>query len=411
MLKKLRLLHVLETVDSRAGGPIAGVVAACRARAESVEAEVLSFDAADAPWLKDFPLPVHAVGLSGAPLAALGRYSFSPRGLDWLKSYAADYDGVLVHGIWTFPAVAVHSVLKRMNLPYYVYAHGMLDPWFRSSSQLKHWKKQVYWTLALGPALRDAAGVLFTAEEERLRARGAFLGHGYKERVISYGVDDVPPPTPAQTAAFAAHTPDLAGRPFLLFLGRVHVKKGVDLLVDAFHQMPDKALHLVIAGPEGNDALGDRLRRRISELGLGDRVHWTGMLTGDAKWGAFRSAAAFVLPSHQENFGIAVAEAMACATPVLISDKVNIWREVVQDGGGLAESDTLEGATRLLTRFTDLDAAERAQMGRAARESFLKRFDIQTNATEILDIVQAEIAARAHAAALQPSRGRPPAKP
>lgn len=119
--------------------------------------------------------------------------------------------------------------------------------------------------------------------------------------------------------------------------------------------------------------LGDR-------LGVGHRIHWPGMLKGEAKWGAFRSAAALLLPSHQENFGVVVAEAMACATPVLISDKVNIWREVSSARAGFIEPDTLEGTRTLIAKFQAMTAEDRERMSKDAREGFLKHFDVQVTA-------------------------------
>ena len=112
------------------------------------------------------------------------------------------------------------------------------------------------------------------------------------------------------------------------------------------------------------------------------------MLTGDAKWGAFRAAEAFVLPSHQENFGIAVSEALACGTPVLISDQVNIWREVTGDGAGLAEPDTADGTLHLLTRWRALDDGARARMREAARQTFQERFEIGAVARSLVAVLQ-----------------------
>ena len=100
------------------------------------------------------------------------------------------------------------------------------------------------------------------------------------------------------------------------------------------------------------------------------------MLTGDLKWGALHAAETFILPSHQENFGLAVIEALACTKPVLISDKVNIWREIDTDGAGFVEDDTYTGATRLLLRWFGLSNTEREAMGQRARASFEKRFQI-----------------------------------
>jgi len=108
------------------------------------------------------------------------------------------------------------------------------------------------------------------------------------------------------------------------------------------------------------------------------------MLAGAAKWGALRTAEAFVLPSHQENFGIAVVEALACGTPVLISDQVNIWREIAGDGAGLAGPDTAAGTLRLLTQWHALDDRARAQMRQAALETFTRRYEIGAAARSLV---------------------------
>ena len=110
------------------------------------------------------------------------------------------------------------------------------------------------------------------------------------------------------------------------------------------------------------------------------------MLVGDAKWGALRSAEVFVLPSHQENFGIAVAEALACGIPVLISRRVNIWREVLADGAGLAEEDSIAGTTAALHQWCALSVEERTAMGSAASSCFARRFAIEHTAAQLAEL-------------------------
>jgi glycosyltransferase involved in cell wall biosynthesis len=232
--------------------------------------------------------------------------------------------------------------------------------------------------------LRDAKAVLFTCEEERLRSRNAFWGFEYHERVVVLGTADPDGDAEGEIAAFAQAFPHLRNRRFLLFLSRIHLKKGCDLLVEAFaslaRELPDN-LDLVMAGP---DALGwiPELKQMARTLGVDHRIHWVGMLTGALKWGAFRMAEAMILPSHQENFGIVVAEAMACSTPVLISNKVNIWREVNACGAGFVESDSAQGTCNLIRRFYALTREERAGMAIAARAGFLRYFDIGITARE-----------------------------
>ena len=153
-------------------------------------------------------------------------------------------------------------------------------------------------------------------------------------------------------------------------------------------------VHLVMAGPDG-DGSGRALRAQAERLGIGGRVTWAGMLDGDAKWGALRAAEAVGLPSPQENVAIAVVEALACGTPALISDQVNIWREVVEDGGGLAAPDTAEGTRRLLQqwRAESADAVAWAKRGLRARASFLRRFEGLAAARRLAGEIQGALAA------------------
>jgi glycosyltransferase involved in cell wall biosynthesis len=115
------------------------------------------------------------------------------------------------------------------------------------------------------------------------------------------------------------------------------------------------------------------------------------MLRGDLKWGAFYASDAFVLPSHQENFGIAVAEALGCGLPVLISDKVNIWREVQSDGAGLVGPDTADGTEHNLRRWLALDSLARRSMREAARASFERRFTADATARSLLAVLQEHV--------------------
>jgi glycosyltransferase involved in cell wall biosynthesis len=265
----------------------------------------------------------------------------------------------------------------------------MLDVYFRDRFPLKHLTKQLYWWIAEGRVLRDAAAVLFTCEEERIRARNVFRGAGYRERVVRFGTAEPEGEVEADKRAFRSALPALGKRPFLLYLGRIHRKKGCDLLIRAFAEnlnLIPADLDLVIAGP---DPIGwvPELKKLSDELGVIPRIHWPGMLKGELKWGAFRSAEAMILPSHQENFGIVVAESMACSTPVLISDKVNVWREVAQSQAGLVEPDTLEGTGNLIRRFVALSNHERMMMKNAARQGYLKHFAMEATASDFLELI------------------------
>jgi glycosyltransferase involved in cell wall biosynthesis len=135
------------------------------------------------------------------------------------------------------------------------------------------------------------------------------------------------------------------------------------------------------------------MQELAAQLGLANHVTWTGMIQGDLKWGAFRTAEAFILPSHQENFGISVVEALACSLPVLISNQVNIWREIVMDRAGLTEKDNLEGTRRLLTGWSTLSPAERLAFPQRARNCFETRFQVEGVALHLIEILESIITA------------------
>jgi glycosyltransferase involved in cell wall biosynthesis len=366
------------------GGPIEGVRQLALAAEEAGHhVEVVCVDEPGAPWLKDFPLKVYALGPS-----YLG-YGYAPKLVPWLKAHGRDYTFVIVNGIWQYNSLAAWRVLRRLGVPYFVFTHGMLDPWFKKHYPFKHLKKWVYWPWAEYRVLRDATAVLFTCEEEKILARQSFWLYRCREEVVNYGIAGWKGDAEAQKAAFFARFPELRGKKLLLFLGRVHEKKGGDLLISAFHrqltQKPDANLNLVMAGPSDNP-FGCKLKRLCASLGVEDQVTWTGMLQGDEKWGAFLASDVFLLPSHQENFGVAVAEALSARLPVLISNKVNIWREIDEDKAGLVEANDAAGTSALLRRWLELSPRERDGMREAARRCFLAHFEIKATAQSLIEL-------------------------
>lgn len=386
----LRILHCITSINPKNGGPIEGIkqLSAINQRYGHV-IEVVTVDMPDDPWVKAFPLACHALGPSH-----LGKWSYSRNLVPWLKANAHRYDVVIVNGIWQYHGLAVWRALRGTTTPYFVFTHGMLDPWFKRTYPLKHFKKWLFWPWAEYRLLRDAAAVMFTCEDERRLARESFWLYRCQEFVVSYGTSAPPDRAAAQRQAFLQKFPHLADKRCLLFLGRVHEKKGPDLLFKAFAnvkarnpQLVDN-VQIVMAGP-ADDAYGQKIQRLVSDVGLQSQTTWTGMISGDVKWGAFRSADAFVLPSHQENFGIAVAESMACGVPVLISNQVNIWREIEQADAGLVEADTLAGTERLLERWLQMPQLDWEQMRANAKDCFEQRFLIDRTAESFLGAMNA----------------------
>jgi glycosyltransferase involved in cell wall biosynthesis len=370
----MKILHVIHSLSPDIGGPPEGLKQIMRAYPEiGVEAEVVCMDDAGADYLRNLNFRAHPIG------AVNNGLMYSPRLAPWLRSNLDRFHGVVVHGVWQSTGITVMRA-TRHRLPYAIFTHGALDPWFKKQYPLKHLKKCLYWPIQYA-ALRSASAVLFTSETEAELAKESFWPNTWNSVVVPYGTNRPAGDPDEQREAFLSVCPQLRNRRYLLFMARIHEKKGCDLLIDAFAHIAgrDPELDLVIAGPD-QSGLQAKLQEAAMRLGVGQRIHWPGLLQGDAKWGAFRAAEVFILPSHQENFGIAVAEALACETPVLVSNQVNIWKDVIADQTGFVEEDTAEGTLRLMEKWIALSPAERSAMSERTLPSFLRRYSMKGTA-------------------------------
>lgn len=380
-----RILQVVRSLRAETGGVAVAaqtLEAALTARGELVF--TASLDPADATRAGVRIFGRHSLGYGYAA-------DFAP----WLRAHRDEFDAVLVHGLWQYPGFGTWRALRGTPTPYFVLCHGMLDPWFKRMYPLKHLKKWLYWPWAEYRVLRDAAGVLFTTEEERRLAHGSFALYRARESVVPLGLPEPPVDRAEQRAAFRALAPALGARTFLLFLGRLHPKKGLEELLRGYAAVaragtpgPD----LVIAGPCHDESYRTRLRALATDLGLGARTHWLPLLEGEAKWGALRECEAFTLFSHQENFGLAVVEALACGRPVLISDQVNVWRDIKDAGAGIVGPDTASGATETLARWLAAETPARQSMVDASRRCFERHFAIQPATDRLMEVIEAALA-------------------
>ncbi|MCC5838584.1 MAG: glycosyltransferase [Opitutales bacterium] len=384
-----RILHIVASMDPAGGG----VAQAIRTLADALKAygyvsEAVSVDAPDAPFLstgRPPDLPIHAVGP--------GRFGWAyHRNLKmWLETDGRGYDIWIIHGLWLYPSAAALRTAAARTRKVFIFPHGMLDPWFQSWKRrpTKTLRNTLYWHLLESGTVRRADGLLFTCAEERRLASTTFARYRpQRAEVVGLGNADVPAAGESPLSAFLRHCPAVEGQRYLLFLGRIHPKKGLPLLLEgwarAIREAPaGEPLHLVIAGPGADSAHGLEMQALAGRILPEGTVHFPGMLSGSAKWAALRGADAFVLFSHQENFGIAVVEALASGTPVLLSTQVNIWREVVDGGGGLAAMNDREGATKCLQSWFSLNAAQRETARAHARATYLATFSADAAARRL----------------------------
>ncbi len=254
----MKILHIIASANLAEGGPIEHAVRVGEALARRGHRQ--DFATIDPPGFApnaEIPATVFALG-SPKPqgkslLARLWRkFNYGPRAIPWLRDNAPGYDVVIVSGLWNFATVAATRALAGGPTPYVVFTHGMLDPWFKKKYPLKSAIKQLLWFVNEGVLLRRADRVLFTCEEERCLGRTSFWPYRARERVVAFGTADAPENIEGQRLAFRTAVPALGDRPFILFLSRIHEKKGIDQLIEAFH---------AVAPGSSQPGLGDRRAR------------------------------------------------------------------------------------------------------------------------------------------------------
>lgn len=379
----MKILRVMNSLNPEYGGPVAAAISqSAEMLRQGHQVDILTLDDPTAQFLSNTPATVLALGPS------FGKYRLNFRMIKWLKEHAHEYDLILVHGLWQFQSFGTWLASRQAKFEYFIFTHGMLNPWFKRTYPLKHLKKLIYWPVEYR-VLRDAQGVLFTCEEERRLARESFSRYKAREIVADYGVQSPMDDPQQSTKSFMDHYPVLKNKRRILFLGRIHPVKNCGQLIEAFARVKDydPRLHLVMAGPDQVGWMAE-LQELSRRLGVEDRITWTGMLNDDLKWGAIRSADVFVLPSHTENFGIVIAEALACGVPILTTNKVNIWREVEQDSVGFVANDDIEGISSLLQKWLTLSEVEKQKIRSNSRESFLNRYEISVTVKKLIEIAE-----------------------
>ncbi len=401
----MKILHAIDGMNPELGG----VCQALRLiipslTKQGVHSDVVSLDEPTAPFLAADSFAIHALG------PGFGPWGYAARLVPWLVENLPRFDGVIVHGLWQYHGYAVRTAMRQLKkmpqgagkLPkVFIFPQGMLDPYFQRAPErrLKAIRNWAFWKLVEGRVVNEADGMLFTCESERQLARQPFRPYKpQREVVIGMGVEELAPYTPAMRQAFAAACPGLGDSPYLLFLSRIHEKKGVDLLIKAYASLlaaKDLAAgrplpKLVIVGPGLDTPYGQKMQQLAAETPeLQAAICFPGMLGGDAKWGAFYGCEAFILPSHQENFGIAVVEALVCGKPVLISDQINIWREIDTTGGGIVNKDTESGTLNSLISWQALSPAAKQAAAQRARACYEEYFAIEPVTQRIISAVQA----------------------
>lgn len=390
----MRILHAISTLAPSAGGPAVAVVA--MARAVAALGHEISIHATDFGMAGDSAPASGAVGNGSLrisihrhlPPGALTRHASI--GL-WraLEAEIPKADIVHLHSLYMFHDWAAWRACRRAGVPYILRPHGMLDPFI---VRRHRWRKAFAEFAFQNQVTRGAALIHYTSELERDLAQPYVFGR--PGAVVPLGVDFEnfePMPSPAM---FRLRHPEIGQRNIVLFLGRLSFKKGLEILIPAFAAAiaRQENLHLVIAGPD--DGFESQARALVTANNIARRTTFTGSLARALVAEAYAAAGVFVLPSRQENFGIAAAEAMTAGTPALLSDQVHIAAEAARHGAcRVLPLDVNAWTEAILGIFSAPDEAR--LMGDRARKHALQTFDWQTAGRKLADVYERVIANRA----------------
>jgi glycosyltransferase involved in cell wall biosynthesis len=378
------VLHVIPAIAPRYGGPSQAVLGMSRAlRAAGVEAEIAATDA-DGPQGRFIAPQTEAGGdvpLHLFPRTATEAFKYSRELSRWLTERAGDYDVLHVHGVFSHATAAACRAAARRGVPAIVRPCGMLAPY---SLRQSRFRKGVYWRLCEARHVRSAACLHATApgEQDELAA----LLPGVPVRCIPLGLDEEAIAAPRRPQAFRSAHGIPQDRPLLLFLSRLHRKKGlVDFVLPALAQLsPDLVLAVVGERDSHDPEHGALARATAKSLGLEGRVFFTGPLYRDAKWAAYDAADAYVLPSRHENFGATAIEAAARGVPSVLSHEVQAAPLAAASGAAVSVPLELSAIGAAIQGQLLLDADQRAALRLRCREFALREFSWAGTAEKLL---------------------------
>lgn len=390
----MRVLNVIASVAACRGGPSQAVLELVRAsRPPGVEAEILCTND-DGPGLLDVRLgetnfyqgaPVHFFPRYSPRLRPVREFAFSAPLTQWLRQHIKDYDLLHVHGLFSFTPSAAMCIARRAGVPYLVRPSGLLCRWSLQQSRLR---KRIFLTLFDRANLNGSAAIEYTAEQEREETADLHLRPpGF---LMPYGLHP-PPLIPDSRQQVCAKLRVPADEPMVLFLSRLHPKKGVQHLIPAAARLLAHRRVTVLVAGSGDAEYEAELRQAAVAQGVADKIHFIGFATGEWKQTLLQASDLFVLPSYSESFAIAVMEALAAGTPVITTPGVPLALLIQKfDLGWICQPETASLAGALTTGLDSLaDTAGTRKRRERARHLIAKNFAWSTIAHRLNQIYEA----------------------
>jgi glycosyltransferase involved in cell wall biosynthesis len=378
-MKNKKVLRIVHTLDPADGGIATSVIEnSMNLLEKNVDIEILTSDSKNSSFQGSNKIKIINMG------PGIGKFGFSIKLTKWLLKNRYNYDVFIVDGVWTYGSLISRLLLKKK---YFVYIHGTLDPYFKNDF-LKKIKKQIYWFLVGKKNLIDSKAILLTTGIEKKLLINTYVNtNNITKKVAGYGIFKKKINKKKLLKIFNERYPELKNKRTLLFLGRFHEKKGCDLLIKAYHKVKKELnFNLFLAGSE--NIYKNKIRLMVKKYKLEEKVFLSKkILDNNLKYGAMIKSSAMILPSHSENFGVSLVESLSVCRPILISNKVNIYREINKYKSGIVFKNNLNGIIKGLISFNNLSDKELKLMSLNAIRCFNENYNLKVNKNKLYNIL------------------------
>ena len=385
MSNKIKVLRIIATLNPQQGGPIRAIIDNSLAMInQNIKVDILTCDRTSSKFYKSKYINIINQGPS-----FFGNFYFSYNLFFWLLKNKKNYDFFILHGIWDFKHIVAFMLL---NNNYSVFVHGSLHP-TQGKGFINKAKKKLYWLIFEKRNLLKSKSLLLTSNNEKAQLDNTFVDtKGIKKVFVKYGILKSNPNKKILLSKFNKKFPFLKNKSFYLYLGRLHKQKGADIIIEAVNKIKlNSNIKILIMGPFIGSKFENKLKLLVKKYKLEKQIFFSNAQFGDIKWGAIYSSKAMLLPSHGENFGISLVEAMSAGKPVLTTFKVNINDIIIKYNAGLISRDNLTNFSKILLQFQTLNKKKKNQISNNALKCFKDNFDISSNHNSLSSYIKKEI--------------------
>ena len=385
MKHRLKILRIITSLNPKFGGTTRGVIESTKQLVkEGFEVDIVTCD----------PKKIRSAELKNIKIINFDsyfgdNYRLSLKLYFWLKKYRDHYDHFIVEGIWQFPTLVARLALKGK---YFVFPHGMLDPFFNIDFWKKI-KKQIYWYLFEKRNLLNSTSMLLTTPGEEATLNNTFVNtSGIKKNIVRYGIFKKKINKEKALRQFYSRFPSLKHNDFYLFLGRFHEKKGCDIVIQSVNKLRNEfSDKILFVGPMTGSNYEFYIKNLVNKYNLQKKILFSDALYDNTKWASILACKGMVLASRGESLGISLVESFSLGKPVLTTNKVNIYKDILKYNAGFIAKDEINSFAGILKKFSKLKKNKLLKLEKNAKKYFKSNFDLSSIVNSLSTYLKYEI--------------------